>query len=54
MQVDSLVQGLRAEIAFLESENLSLLGELQTMNATLALVQMTLRKLADSLDMESR
>lgn len=50
MQIESLVQDLRAQIAFLEQENLELVGQVQTLNATLELVQSTLRKVADNLD----
>lgn len=49
MQIEGLVQELRAEIAFLESENLHLIHEVQLLNAKLGLARATLLKMAEEL-----
>lgn len=50
MAIDWESRMLRDEIAQLETDNLELQGQVQTLNATIALVQMTLAKIAINLE----
>lgn len=50
MQIESMAQEHRNEITQLEQDNLELLGQVDTLNATLALVSMTLSKIVQNLE----